>query len=117
MKLRDVVPCLIFLPALASAQVYGDTVGCQMLAGERPMSDSMYLYDGTTIQRMESSCPVTRSLQVGAGGILLTVQCTGEGETWESFYMLMTTADEETLLIHPEAYPEFKTEIKVCDIK
>jgi len=106
---------LLTFASTAQAQVYGDTVGCQMLAGERPVSDSMFLYDGTTIQRMESACPVTGSMQIGSGGVLLTVQCTGEGETWEDYYVLSTTADESTLNIQPEDTSGPATELRLCD--
>lgn len=108
---------MIFLPMTATAQVYGDTVGCQMLAGERPASDNMYLYDGATVQRMESSCPVTDTMQIGSGGILLTVMCSGEGETWEDYYVLSTTADENVLKIQYGDTSGPATEIKVCEIE
>jgi hypothetical protein len=108
---------LTLLPMMANAEMFGDSAGCAWLAGEAPTTDSIYLYDQETIQRLESTCPVTGALQVGSGATVLTVECTGEGETWEAYYMIMTTADENTLLIHPEAYPEAVTEIKVCDIK
>jgi len=52
--MKGLFAVLLVMPVAAQAQVYGDTVGCQMLAGERPVSDSMFLYDGTTIQRMVS---------------------------------------------------------------
>lgn len=108
---------LIIFPNLVAAQIYGDEVGCQMLAGERPVSDNMYLYDGATIQRVESSCPVTGSLQVGSGGILLTVECSGEGETWEDYYLLSTTSDPDHYIIHPSDFPEFATDIRVCEVQ
>ncbi|MEO9862880.1 MAG: hypothetical protein ABJO29_16190 [Yoonia sp.] len=112
MKLALAFLCL--LPVAANAQVYGDTAGCAWLAGEPVATDSLYLYDQNTIQRAESTCPVTGALQVGSGATVVTVECSGEGDTWEDYYMIMTTADENTLLIHPEAYPEFVTEMKVC---
>ena len=81
-----------WLPVMASAKMFGDTPGCAWLAGGAPTTDSLYLYDQETIQRLESTCPVTGALQVGSGG-------------------------ENTLLIHPETHPEAVTEIKVCEIK
>lgn len=114
--MRNFFAILLVLPTAVIAQVYGDEIGCQMLAGERPVSDNMYLYDGATIQRMESSCPVTGSLQVGSGGILLTVECSGEGETWEDYYLLSTTADPDHYIIHPSDFPEFATDIRVCEV-
>jgi hypothetical protein len=105
------------LPVMASAKMFGDTPGCAWLAGEAPTTDSLYLYDQETIQRLESTCPMTGALHVGSGGTVVTVERTGEGETWAAYYMIMTTADENTLLFHPEAHPEAVTEIKVCEIK
>jgi hypothetical protein len=105
------------LPFAANAQVYGDTVGCAWLAGTPPATDNLYLYDGATIQRMETRCTVTGSQQVGSGGILLTADCTGEGDTWEDYYILSTTADENVLFIQRGDTSAPSTEIKVCDIK
>lgn len=108
------IACLSLVPSVGLSQVYGDAAGCAWLAGEPVATDSLYLYDQSTIQRAESTCPVTGALQVGSGATVVTVECSGEGDTWEDYYMIMTTADENTLLIHPEAYPEFMTEMKVC---
>lgn len=105
---------VVVFPKLSTAQVYGDAAGCAWLAGEPVATDSLYLYDRNTIQRAESTCPVTGALQVGSGATVVTVACSGEGDTWEDYYMIMTTEYENTLLIHPEAYPEFVTEMKVC---
>lgn len=111
---RMVFSLLFFVPVSAMAQIYGDDAGCALLAGEPLVTDNLYLYDQTTVQRAESICPVTNALQAGSGATVVTVSCTGEGDTWQDHYMIITTADENTLLIHPEAYPEFITEIKVC---
>jgi len=113
--LKMLVSPLVIVPTFATAQVYGDEAGCAWLAGDPVQTDNLYLYDQNTIQRVESTCPVTGALQVGSGATVVTVECTGEGETWEDYYMIMTTEDENTLLIHPEAYLDYVTEIKVCN--
>ncbi|MCK0120569.1 hypothetical protein MWU61_08450 [Loktanella sp. F6476L] len=112
--MKPLIVCLCVVPGILQAQVFGDAAGCAWLAGEPVATDSLYLYDQNTIQRAESTCPVTGALQVGSGATVVTVECSGEGDTWEDYYMIMTSADENTLLIHPEAYPEFVTEMKVC---
>jgi hypothetical protein len=106
---------LVAFPVAAHAQIFGDEAGCALLAGDPVATDSLYLYDQNTVQRAESTCPVIGALQVGSGATVVTVECSGEGDTWEDYYMITTTADENVLMIHPEAYPEFATEIKVCN--
>ena len=114
---HNFIALMCLCPTVSLAQVYGDPAGCKWLAGEDPATDSIYLYDGATVQRMESTCPVTGSMQIGSGGVLLTVMCTGEGETWEDYYVVSTTADETVLNIQYGDTSGLSTEIKVCEIQ
>ena len=113
--LSKILVVVALLPSTVMAQAYGDAPGCARFRGEPATTDNLIIWDGFSVQRHESSCPVTQSQQVGSGGILLTVSCSGEGETWEDYYLLATTSDPDLYLISRSDSSDPSTEIRRCE--
>lgn len=107
---------LILLPATVSAQdVFGTMAGCARAAGMSDKSDgAITWFVGDRIDFHESSCPITGVTPVGSGATVVTVQCTGEGETWEDYYMIETTSDADRFVISPEQFPDIRSELTQC---
>lgn len=107
---------LLLLPSLAFAQdgPYGNEGGCARASGNPANTDNVALfYPGESLEFWESACPITDSTMVGAGATVITVECSGEGETWEAYYML-ETLDGDGFVIYPEDAPDNRTELHAC---
>ncbi|CUH75878.1 hypothetical protein [Tropicibacter naphthalenivorans] len=111
MRLSCLALIALVLPAAALADgPYGNAPGC----ADGPAQDGAVLFHpGERIEFAETSCPITGVLQVGAGAMVLTLACSGEGETWEAYYMIETTA-EGGFAVYPEDRPEDRTELSQC---
>lgn len=104
----------LILPAAVSAQgIYANASGCARLASQAT-SDDVLIWDGQSMEFWESRCPITDVKQAGGGAILATLECSGEGETWETYYMIETTSDEDRFVVYPTDYPDLRTEITTC---
>lgn len=112
--MRLAVVFSLMLPAAASAQgIYANASGCARLAGN-VAGDDVLIWDGQAMEFWESRCPITGVMQVGSGATLLTLECSGEGETWETYYMIETTSDDDRYVVYPSDYPDLRTEITTC---
>ena len=113
---RRIAIFLALLPTFAAAQdgPYGNPAGCDRHAGKPPAGEGVVLfYPGDRLEFWESACPIAGALQVGGGATLVTVTCSGEGETWEDYYMLETTSDDGFML-YPEDTPDRRTALAQC---
>jgi hypothetical protein len=114
MRFVATIAAVILMSSPAFAQeIYGDLAGCARHRGEAVATDNLYIFDLVSIQRHETTCEIASAMQIGSGATLLTTNCSGEGETWEDFYVVETTADNG-FAIYPEAYPEFRTNLDLC---
>ncbi|MEJ6396399.1 hypothetical protein [Yoonia sp. 208BN28-4] len=106
----------LFLPNVVTAQdVFGTMAGCARAAGMSDRSDgAITWFVGDRIDFHESSCAISGSTPVGSGATVVTVQCTGEGETWENYYMIETTSDADRFVIYPEEFPDLRSELNKC---
>jgi hypothetical protein len=105
---------LTALPATAESTAYGNEGGCNRMAGKPEGTDAVAIFrPGERIEFWESSCPILGSTMVGAGATVVTVECSGEGETWEAYYML-ETLEGDGFVLYPEDAPDNRTELHAC---
>ena len=106
---------ILALPTLVQAQeVYGNEEGCSRLTDAPIPGDGATLWYPDRMEFHESSCPIAGVLAVGSGATVVTLTCSGEGETWQSHYLLRTTAEPDTFLLSPEEYPDMQTMLRPC---
>lgn len=105
------------LPAAAMAESYGTPSGCARNAGGDYHGDGAVVWDrdAGTLEFHESLCDIDSVTQVGSGGIVLGVSCSGEGETWTEWYDLATTMDDKHYILAPQQYPDMETDIYLCE--
>ncbi len=102
------------LPAVAQTDtVFANASGCARLAGDVG-SDDVLIWTGDAFEFWESTCPITQITQVGGGAVLATLTCSGEGETWDTYYMIETTSDVDRFVVYPDDHPNLRTEIATC---
>ncbi|SLN26941.1 hypothetical protein [Pseudooctadecabacter jejudonensis] len=101
------------LPITAQAQVYANEAGCARLAG-KVANDGVIIWAEGAFEFWESRCPITGSQQAGSGAALVTLECSGEGDTWETYYMIETTSDVDRYVVYPSDYPEIRSELTSC---
>ncbi|WP_425072166.1 hypothetical protein [Sagittula sp. S175] len=113
--MKPLLTALLLLPTVTLAETYGNTAGCNRVNGQPEGSDSVAIFrPGENLEFWESTCPITGFTMVGAGATVVTVQCSGEGDTWEAYYMLETTEDDGFTL-YPEDNPDARTALARCD--
>jgi hypothetical protein len=107
---------LMCCPGLAVAQeVYGTESGCaRYLTGTYTSDDALVWVQGDRVEFHESTCPIIGSEQVGAGAALMTLECSGEGDTWETAWMVETTSDDTRYVFSPEEDPSIRIEVRLC---
>jgi hypothetical protein len=66
-----------------------------------PMSDQRIVLRGDVIDFYESSCRLSNPVHVREmdGAVLFDAACTGEGERWESRYLLMHARDGGLIVV------------------
>lgn len=106
---------IALLPSAALSQSYGTFEGCALERGDFIYAEDLHLWDGANIHTIDGYCPVTASRQVGSGAILMTVACETEGEKWEEYFLLETTASEDVYYISPSDHAEQRVEIARCE--
>ncbi len=114
--MKRFIAAFLLLPSLAVAQdgPYGNEGGCNRVNGQPEGTDFVTIFrPGESLEFWESSCPITDATMVGAGATVLTVTCSGEGETWETYYMIETLAGDG-FVIYPEDQPDNRSELHAC---
>lgn len=103
------------LPAVSAADtdVYANAAGCARLTGDVASDEVVIFRPGESITFWESTCPILDATMVGAGAIVHTVQCSGEGDTWEDYYMI-ETAPVDGFTLYPEDQPEARVDLAPC---
>ena len=109
--------CLAAFPISGNTQtsgIHSNQGGCDRLTGKPVSTDNVLILHSDRLEFWESSCPITQSQPVGSEAVLLTVTCSGEGETWDDFYMLETTSDPARVVLYPEDAPNARQDLQVC---
>lgn len=108
---------IMILPTHAVAEAYGNVSGCARYLGSTaaPVTDVATYWDvgAGTLVFHETRCDVREVFQVGSGGVNLGVSCSGEGETWDTWYSLSSLSGDRYIL-SPEDYPSNETELSLC---
>ena len=115
--MRCAFVALALLPTALAAQpadTFGNAAGCDRVAGKPAGSDNVVILRPGSLEFWESACPITGATQVGAGAMVLTVSCSGEGETWDAYYVVETTSDPDTMILYAEDTPDDRRELKAC---
>ncbi|WP_341367177.1 hypothetical protein [Yoonia sp. BS5-3] len=109
--------CLLSIatPTVGLAQSFGDVAGCAVASGATVQTDTLFLWDGDFVHRMEARCPVTFTHRIGGGAFLLDLTCEGEGESWNVSYLLEPTADSDGYLATPAGGEGPWTELRLCE--
>ncbi|MEL6570128.1 MAG: hypothetical protein AAFQ64_00615 [Pseudomonadota bacterium] len=112
--MRSALTILLVLGAgTAQAQAWGDEAGCQRVRGEQVLTDSVFILWPDRIERHESNCQIKEidgDINLRA---VITVECSGEGETWDDQYGITPVGDD--FAIWPVGSPEFITELRPCE--
>ena len=104
---------LTFASHSAHAQAWGDEAGCQRVAGEEALTDNLFILWPDRIERHESTCQITAidgDINLRA---VITAECSGEGDTWDTAYGITPSGD--TFVIWPVESPEFTNELRLCE--
>lgn len=104
------------LPTCLFAEAYGTPEGCARHAGSGTGSDSAVLWDRDAgeIKFHETTCVIRDVMQVGGGGVNVGGPCSSEGETWDAWFLISSTADESLYYLTPEQ-SNIKFEMHLCE--
>jgi hypothetical protein len=97
-----------------SAPVYGDAGGCARAAGQPATTDRVFILTDDQVERFEAACPIETVQDMGDGQRRIDVLCSGEGETWQTSYVLTPLPGEDGFLVALVDRPTETVELRRC---
>lgn len=106
----------ILVPTCLFAESYGTLEGCAQLAGTATGEEVAVLWDrgAGEIKFRETTCVLRDVTQVGSGGVNVGGPCRNGTETWDAWFLITSTADDNRYILTPEEVPR-EFELQLCE--